>query len=281
MARIYAFDLLKTWSIFLVVVGHVFFFSFHETDNFLWQFIDVVNMPMFMFISGFFSGKASVEGLVKRLRTLLLPTFTVGFLYSSVKGIGIDSLITSSYHNGYWFCFTLFCLYFFYLICEKIANTVSYCCEKSDKTLILLSGGVASVIGYYRLYVGDSSIADALSLPQFCRYSPYFVYGIVVHRFLKLKDLLMHSNLLFTFSLIGIVIGMYIGGGYTVCRWIIAFSYIHVMMYVSTNWYAQYSNKWVDYVATRTIDIYLYHYFLLPSFFVMIPEGFNPDSNIM
>ena len=69
MTRLYSFDALKVLSIYMVIVGHVLFYSFHEANNLVWQFIDVVNMPMFMFISGFFSGIPTAKGVLKRLRT--------------------------------------------------------------------------------------------------------------------------------------------------------------------------------------------------------------------
>jgi len=34
-------------------------------------------------------------------------------------------------------------------------------------------------------------------------------------------------------------------------------------------------------VATRTIDIYLFHFFLLPTYFLAIPDSFNPNQNIL
>ena len=113
MTRLYSFDALKVLSIFMVIVGHVFFYSFHEANNLMWKFIDVVNMPMFMFIGGFFSGIPTGRGVLKRLRTLVLPTLMAGMLYTFIKEQGIESFFTSSMHNGYWFCFTLFCLYIF------------------------------------------------------------------------------------------------------------------------------------------------------------------------
>lgn len=85
MTRLYSFDALKVLSIFMVIVGHVFLYSFHETNNLIWQFIDVVNMAMFMFISGFFSGTPTVKGVLKRLRTLILPTLVVGVCYTLIK----------------------------------------------------------------------------------------------------------------------------------------------------------------------------------------------------
>lgn len=91
MTRLYSFDALKVLSIYMVIVGHVLFYSFHEANNLVWQFIDVVNMPMFMFISGFFSGIPTAKGVLKRLRTLILPTLMVGMLYTFCKEIEFES----------------------------------------------------------------------------------------------------------------------------------------------------------------------------------------------
>lgn len=93
MTRLYSFDALKVLSIYMVIVGHVLFYSFHEANNLVWQFIDVVNMPMFMFISGFFSGIPTAKGVLKRLRTLILPTLMVGMLYTFCKEIEFESFI--------------------------------------------------------------------------------------------------------------------------------------------------------------------------------------------
>ena len=109
----------------------------------------------------------------------------------------------------------------------------------------------------------------------------HFSYGIFVNKISKLKNLLEQSNLLFTISLVGIMAGVYMGIGYTVCRLVIAFSYINIMLYFFQYWFANRYNRWVEYVATRTIDIYLFHFFLLPTYFFVIPSSFNPNHNIL
>lgn len=36
MIRLYSFDALKVLSIYMVIVGHVLFYSFHEVGNLEW-----------------------------------------------------------------------------------------------------------------------------------------------------------------------------------------------------------------------------------------------------
>lgn len=180
MTRLYSFDALKVLSIFMVIVGHVFLYSFHETNNLMWKLIDVVNMPMFMFISGFFSGTPTAKGVLKRLRTLILPTLMVGMLYTFIEGKEIESFFTSSMHNGYWFCFTLFCLYIFYWICSLLEKCFQRCKLEKYNKVIFLSVGVLLVLVCYRFLFQDNIFTNALSIPQFYRYVPFFVYGIFV-----------------------------------------------------------------------------------------------------
>lgn len=281
MARLYSFDALKVLSIFMVIVGHVFLYSFHEVNNLMWKFIDVVNMPMFMFISGFFSGVPTIKGILKRLRTLILPTLMVGMLYTFIKEKELETFFTSSMHNGYWFCFTLFCLYVFYWICNFLEECFQRYKLGNYNKNHFLSIGVILVLVCYRFLFQDNILTNALSIPQFNRYVPFFVYGIFVNKISKLKNLLEQSNLLFTMSLVGIMAGVYMGTGYTVCRLVIAFSYINIMLYFFQYWFANRHNRWVEYVATRTIDIYLFHFFLLPTYFWVIPSSFNPNHNIL
>lgn len=104
----------------------------------------------------------------------------------------------------------------------------------------------------YRFLFQDNIFTNVLSIPRFYRYVPFFVYGIFFNKIFKLKNLLEQSNLLFTISLVGIMVGvLYIGIGYTVCRFI----YKHNALFFQY-WVANRHNRWVEYVATRTIDIY-------------------------
>lgn len=109
-------------------------------------------MPMFMFISGFFSGIPTAKGVLKRLRTLILPTLMVGMLYTFCKEIEFESFFISSMHNGYWFCFTLFCLYIFYWICSLLEKCFQRCGLGNYNEVIFLSVGVILVLVCYRFY---------------------------------------------------------------------------------------------------------------------------------
>lgn len=284
--RLFAFDALKALSIFLVVMGHVLYFSINSSENLIWQFINVVNMPMFMFISGYFSGSPSAQSIVKRIRTLLLPTFLVGMLFCLCKGISLNSFLTTPMHSGYWFCFTLFCFNLCYWLLHAGALCVGRRLQIREAThnklifSMLIGGGILAIVASKLLDFSGAAMSS-LSVQQFCMYLPWFFYGIAAKKFERIRNLIIQSNWVFTISFVALSAAIYVGFGYTVTNLIITFAYINVMTYAFNRWFFNARNKVIDYVATRTIDIYLFHYFLLPTCFIAIPETFNPNTNIL
>lgn len=137
--RIFYYDALKAFSILVVIMGHVMMCTFHLQDTMIWKFICVVNMPMFMFVSGLLSGKPNRQGCIKRIRTLLLPTLVVGLIYTYTKRYDIPEFFLNTFHYGYWFCLTLFMYFLFAFLAFKFFEVLKI----SDTRLkcILLWGG--------------------------------------------------------------------------------------------------------------------------------------------
>lgn len=277
--RILYYDALKAVSIFVVIMAHIFLYSFHETNNMICHFTGAVNMAMFMFVSGLLSGRPTLSGCKRKLRSLLLPTIVVGIIYTLIKGIPVLSFFTNSMHFGYWFCFTLWMYHFFYYLMFKLSNLLKL------STVIQRSGllgiGVVTLLLISRVIPYENVISHILSLQCFFKFLPYFVYGIIVSSISNLKDQIENNNLIFSLSLLVLFVTTYIGLGNILGNIIIAFSYINVMVYIFNQIFKERKNRVIEYIGKRTLDIYLFHYFLLPSFIIEIPAIFNPDTNIL
>ncbi|WP_455188122.1 acyltransferase family protein [Bacteroides congonensis] len=276
--RLFQYDALKVFSIFLVILGHVFIYTFHQFDNLIVSFINVVNMGMFMFISGFFAGKPSLLGLRKRIRSLLIPSITVGVLYSFVKRISFESFIVSDLHLGYWFCFTLFCIYVIHLLSYLIGSIML----RNSTIFVDLCFVICVLILLvcYALFYSDCELGRILSIPMLSRFIPYYCYGVILRNNKKLNRF-VHNNSVFTISLIVLLIVFYINPNSTINRLLISFSYINVMVYTFSLWFTDKSNNVISYVAARTINVYLFHFFFLPSLAIFWPKSFCIDSNIV
>lgn len=122
--RLYYFDIIKGVAIFLVVMGHVLTMCVRSIDRAtVFKIIGQIHMPLFFFISGWFTYRVGEDGRVKmpsikpRALQLLLPMFVVSTLWIYYfPHSGLESPLDSTWHglwsnswkNGCWFTLVLF-----------------------------------------------------------------------------------------------------------------------------------------------------------------------------
>ncbi len=116
--------MLKGLAIFMVVMGHVITFCIRDIDRSLvFKLIQEIHMPLFFFISGWFTYKATPDGslrrpdMARRAVQLLIPMVVVSSLWIwYFPHSGLQSPLTSTFEglwsspwkNGYWFTLVLF-----------------------------------------------------------------------------------------------------------------------------------------------------------------------------
>ena len=109
--RINKFDNLKGLAIFLIVLGHFTLFRSYDSINFIRNFVFLIHIPLFFFVSGYFS-KIGANEPIKAFKRLFIPyiifciiweIFNVYFLGDAPKSILF-------LHPGYmlWFLMSLF-----------------------------------------------------------------------------------------------------------------------------------------------------------------------------
>lgn len=134
--RMHYMDLLKGIAIFMVVMGHVLTICIRDIDAAtIFKIIGEVHMPIFFFISGWFTYKATADGRIRRpdLRRralqLIVPMVIVStlwvlqFPYSGLRSPmapGFEGLWTSEYKNGYWFTPVLFVIMVLYALLAPV-----------------------------------------------------------------------------------------------------------------------------------------------------------------
>lgn len=122
--RLHYFDMLKGIAIFMVVMGHVLTMCVREIDRAaIFKFIGEIHMPLFFFISGWFTFRHSGDGrlrlpsLGQRALQLLVPMVVVStlwmfyFPHSGLKSpldMSFSGLWGNEWKNGYWFTGVLF-----------------------------------------------------------------------------------------------------------------------------------------------------------------------------
>ncbi|MCH5238627.1 MAG: acyltransferase family protein [Muribaculaceae bacterium] len=182
--RMFEFDLLKCFAIFLVICGHSIM---HLTDdnknsNLLYQLIYSFHMPLFMTVAGFFctnSMNLSFSKFVKKkLWQLLYPCLIFGILFFLLEVIFLNratgSLLKYLFAS-FWFLKSCFICYLVLYICLKICNN--------------------RILGGTILAIFLSQFIPIFKLPFMM---PFFVLGYILNS--KWESFTSHKHKLFWIS---------------------------------------------------------------------------------
>lgn len=191
--RMHYMDLLKGIAIFMVVMGHVLTICIRDIDAAtIFKIIGEVHMPIFFFISGWFTYKATADGRIRRpdLRRramqLIVPMVIVStlwvlqFPYSGLRSPmapGFEGLWTSEYKNGYWFTPVLFVIMALYTLLAPVIL-------RRRRPALAITASIAISLVLYAViahfvpikYIG---ITSALLILQFL---PIFMAGAIARQ---------------------------------------------------------------------------------------------------
>lgn len=186
--RLHYFDILKGMAIFLVVMGHVLTMCIRDIDRtLLFKIIGQVHMPLFFFISGYFTYKAATTPRIgRRFTQLIIPGIAVGLLwmlYFPHSGLQSPLVMTfegmwcTPFKNGYWFTITLFEIIAIYAAITLILR-------RSDffRSMLLTALCVWIILVALQLTLGDLLIFRLMSLELVAAYFPAFMAGVLARR---------------------------------------------------------------------------------------------------
>lgn len=192
--RLEYLDVIKGVAILLVVMGHVLTMCIRNIDQaFVFKLIGETHMPLFFFISGFFTYKANnnttftTPNLFQRFKQLIIPFFIVSSLWllyfphsklDSPLHTTISGLYTDVWKNGYWFTLCLFEIILIYsLNCIIFKRIKSVYCHF---IAILI---ITTIIGITSFYILPQEISNLLSLPLVFQFYPIFMIGVMAKKF--------------------------------------------------------------------------------------------------
>lgn len=287
--------MLKGVAIFLVVMGHVITMCVREVDRTaLFKFIEHIHMPLFFFISGWFTFKLSTEGkivvpkLAQRAIRLLLPMVAVSSLwvvYFPHSGLQspLDStfagLWANTWKNGYWFTLVLFEIILVYAATTPL---LSRCRNVYASTAMALAVWAVLLVLY--LCVLPAEVSGYLSLELTASFYPAFMVGVLARRYRGGFIAAVHSSTCQTVAMIVFAIALYM------CCWpwefgieglsdILLNALLHISLaIIALAVFEAWSDKafsdparpatrtiasiW-EYIGTQSLGIYLLHYFFL------------------
>lgn len=273
MKRINYIDGIKGFTILAIVFNHIRIFSLEIEPNTsaISMFIVSFMVPMFFFVSGFVnkielnsSIKDTCFCLLKKFRTLILPTLAFWGI-SRIAGI-----YEWGFPGGFWFTFTLFEMF----VLQYVISAIPFSVGERYFSLIFLT---FSILLLATNIFGDIEI---LGFNELRNNLIYFSLGFVCKSLQDKFDYFIHNqiyiaiNILIATALLliqynGIKVDFFPGGVGIV--WTIKALSMIFLIFSLFNKYSDYWDsgslipKTIRYLGGKTLDIYILHFFFLPS----------------
>lgn len=284
-------DAMRGFTMFMVVAYHVSLISFGETpkNSAAMSLLVLFRMPLFFFVSGFVAYKATFSWnlsdtghlLWKKIQIQIVPTVVFLCAYLIIRRNNFpDSFaeaMQSPYKFGYWFTLTLLymfvCYYGISLLIKKLPHA----------NIIWTTIWIASIGVYATAYMPkyfsypQNTLMKTTSLIQLVIYFHFFLAGNLAHRYWRGLQRLFDSK--WFFPLLCIV-------AFVSCADILRWHSLRMMwtnlprtlamystMIIVLMFFRHYEKSFtkesflgrsLQYIGTRTLDVYLLHYIFLP-----------------
>lgn len=274
-------DALRGLAMLMVVFVHVEGFSlfieeFHITI--LRRICEAVMLPLFFFISGFVSKRGSK--LIERSLRLLIPAFVVGIIHSLTINKDIVSFIHNIYKYGYWYTITLFEMQILLFGITKIS------CKQNR--IVLLLTAVSILLYVTKIPFNNISnlkhIGDTLCFHQLFIYFHFFSVGYILSSCKNIFNKILNSDLSILSSILIFFAAVFVKYTYTeeelasniilkIYRFIqdplLGYTGIIILFSLFNSCRETLSNtisgKALSIIGRHTLEIYLLHYFFLPT----------------
>ena len=301
--RLEYIDALRGITMILVVFAHVECFGFYKfgADTNVGDVFYLFRMPLFFFISGFvliLTEKKIVNfdcwsSIKKKIRVLIIPTLILGLIYTYFKiNEDVTFFIENTAKSGYWFTLVSFEMFVIYYVIKKVFS------KKYLGVLIGLS--VAFVLLKLPMKLNETLcyIGNVTSFHYLFEYFQYFVFGVLISKSKEILDrsyidkivgLALILFILLVYVKIGVVDSLTSNINYKVAETllciIIGYLGIVVAFCAIRKYQASFTNKTIAgkallYIGRRTLDIYLLHYFFLPTL-PMVGDFFKEYPNMV
>jgi len=293
--RIRFIDAMRGFTMFLVVLGHIFIYSFdyYETESVVSSFFITFRMPMFFFISGYI-GYKSVErwtphfyltNLRKKAFVQLIPSFIFLFIWCTAKSEDFIATFIATGANVYWFTEVLFEMFLVYFTTALISNRLS--AKLFNPILIAVAAATVFILSFC---FHPNAITGFLSLRAFCRYFQFFVLGLMCRKYSRRFIPFITSQPVRTLLLV-LFFSLFLlmwQGPFGEKSFVYKLNHDLIIRYTGLmlvfSLFASHSDYFdrndktsrvMQFVGTRTLDIYLLHYFFLPNLHFMKPYFIN------
>lgn len=271
--RINYIDRMKGFTILIVVLAHVYLMTFDMGDSLVFRFCASFEMPLFMFVSGFVAylpskvGGAINKKLTRRFVSYICPAFVVSYvlaLYSFLILGNREIDIEETLIGGLWYLKALAIFVCIQAVLVKCKNVML-------EWIIIAIAESLFLVGWKL-----SPLLHELFCLEHCFFFyPFFMMGYYFRRY-NLMEVVKSKNWIFTISLVGFICLLNANIEIHALRFlserivrptfaILAISYLFAVREDKNSQF----EAWLNRIGTKTLDIYMYHFFFLSGSFVM------------
>ncbi|MBQ0023935.1 MAG: acyltransferase [Prevotellaceae bacterium] len=287
-------DAMRGFTMILVVAYHVAQMSFGESEktSASLPFLVLFRMPLFFFVSGFlayrvkFLWTASSFGslCLKKLKVQVIPALVFLCVYIVLRTQtpfwdGFVAAMKSPTKDGYWFTWVLLQMFIIYYVFAAMSQRWM---RNSHIPIVLL--WAAAVFGYLSLYMpntfGKWYKTDFMMQSSFyetLKFFHFFLIGNIAHRYWHQSQKLFDTKWFFP-----VVVLL----AFLSCADIFQWHYLkfqwtnlpktmamYLLMITALMFFRHYQQaftqdrpfgKALQFIGTRTLDVYLLHFILLP-----------------
>ena len=293
--RIEWLDAMRGFTMILVVMFHVSTQSFCQLDNSSSStpFLLLFRMPLFFFVSGFLVYKPTFEWSIKKyislvakkVRIQLLPTIIFFILCVSIRHenifVTMVEFLSTPAKGGYWFTWSLLHLFLFYYTIQIVLNKFSKSRKIKWDTVFIIFWCIA-VLLYFMLFMPskfnfNTPFWDYSSLTQTIKYLQFFIVGILArHYWGQIENIFDSKNFSLFIIIISVVCSLECLKFHNfslpvehVIRLVAIYSLVIIVLMFFRFYKDSFSRNTIigqslQYIRTRTLDIYLIHFLLLP-----------------
>lgn len=290
--RILYIDNLKAFAIFLVVVGHVYFFTWSNHVNILWfRLISLVNMPLFFFLSGLFAkNKMSLKSLRRKVVQLLLPTIVLGSIYAYLHN-GMEELVFGQSHFGYWFLLALFYTFCIFYVRGLIISKLSAKRQWLKNVVEVLFLGSVWLILKACMKIIPQELSALFCLEQLANFVPFFWAGFLAQQNKGIiKMYIGKYNEYFyaiSFGMLSVLFYMFYYSDVAlpgVLSKVVSICGIYVLVVffrAKSNSIANKTQQVLSWIGTHTLEIYVLQYFFLPDSYKLSDIGLGGVNSLL
>lgn len=285
--RIEYLDAMRGFTILLVVMWHVSYFGlgFDDSDAFNAQkyiFLPFL-MPLFFFISGFVTYKATFQWnysnialfLKKKLPALVISPLIFMLVISLIKCNDFVPTLYDPFKGGYWFTFSLFEYFLIYLFCNLMVRIFKMNSMTEDVIHVTTALAIYllttwTFVGSYNL---DDGLTGALGISNFHHYV-FFIIGIRCRKHQAMLERLLNTRYFTATVLCAFIVLLLVPSldclSSTIYHLLLSLSGVLCVFSVFHHYQGQFSSnskvgKSLIFIGRRTLDIYLLHYFFVYS----------------